>query len=295
MSKKKSFWHNGEKILFSDDPRGRLYLTYSLIAKNRFRWVNLPEELESHIIEDYLYNCGQVAFFKDETKGGYLTLPCYQSGDLNVYGEPLYFGVNGVDYNKYLSRKEMVWIKANDEAYPTRNHVLYYTDWIDQIEKTMRRNLKLLRQPDIIATSKDNELSMKNLYKQVDDEEQDAIFYDSEKAYRGEVGIWVLNRNAQNYLPDLQKNKDDVMFELLTFLGINNANTSKRERMIVDEVNVNNIHILMNLDVEYKNRKLACKKINEKFALNVDVELVIEELEHSFLFENKKYGAKEDD
>lgn len=290
MSRKKSFWNNGEKILFSESPRGRLYLTYSLIAKNRFRWINLPTELESHIIEDYLYNCGQVAFFFDKEKGGYLTLPCYQSGKLNVYGEPLQFGVTGIDYSKQLFIDDMVWIKCNDDAYPTRNQVLYYTEWIELIEKTMKRNLKLLRQPDIIATSKDNELSMKNLYKQIDDEEKDAIFYDKDKVYRGEVGISVLNRNAQNYLPHLQKNKDDVTYELLTFLGINNANTSKRERLVVDEVNVNNIHILMNLDVEYKNRKLACEKINKKFGLNIDVELVIEELEDSFMNNNKTKG-----
>ena len=67
MSKCKSWFNKGEKLVFEEDNReGRLYSTYSLIAKNRFRWNNLPKEIESHKIEEYLYNMGQVAFFKDE-------------------------------------------------------------------------------------------------------------------------------------------------------------------------------------------------------------------------------------
>ncbi len=282
MSKKKSFYNNGDKIVFMEESRGgRLFSTYSLIAKNRFRWTNLPEEIDSHKIEEYLFNCGQVAFFKDESKGGYLCLPCTSNGMFNVYGEPLEFQVTGVDYSESYKSKDMVWIRNNDHCLPTRNQVEFYTDWIDDIEKTMRKNLKQLRQPDIVATDKNNELTMRNMWDKVE-EGDEPIFYNKD-VFRGEFPIQVLNRNVVNNLESLQKNKDDVMFELLTFLGINNANTSKKERMIVDEVNVNNIHILMNLDIEYKNRKLACEMINKKFGLNVEVEMVIEELQERYM------------
>lgn len=292
MSKKKSFYHNGDKIVFMEDSRGgRLYSTYSLIAKNRFRWKNLPDGIESHKIEEYLYNCGQVAFFIDDTKfkNMKLCLPCAQYGNPNVYGEPLNFTVTGIDYTNTVNADNMVWIKNNDHCLPTRNQVGFYTDWIDDIEKTMRKNLNQLRQPDIIATSKNNELSVRNMWNKVNEDDEEPIFYDKE-TYRGEFPIQVLNRNVTNNLESLQKNKDDVMFELLTFLGINNANTSKKERMIVDEVNVNNIHILMNLDIEYKNRQDACKLINEKFGLNVEVEMVIEELQERYMNVNIPNG-----
>lgn len=293
MSKHKSFFHNGDKIVFmTDDRRGRLYDTYSLIAKNRFRWKNLPEGIESHKIEEYLYNTGEVAFFKDTVDIGdgrtkveqFVCLPCETSGNFNIYGEPVAFNAIGIGYNKFLRVDEMVRIKNNDHSSPTRRQVAFYTDWVNDIEKTMRKNLKQLRQPDIIATNKANELSMRNLWDKVEEGEE-PIFYDKESYRGGEFPVQVLNRNVTNNLDSLQKNKDDVMFELLTFLGINNANTSKKERMIVDEVNVNNIHILMNLDVEYKNREEACKLINEKFGLNVEVEMVIEELEDRFMVE----------
>lgn len=279
MSKKKCFLNQGDALVFMEDNlNGRLYNIYSLIAKNRFRWKNLPPELESHKIEEFLYSTGQVAFFKDETKGGFLTLPCHQDGNLNVYGEPLGFQVTGVGYSKHLNSLQMVRIKSNDECYPVRLQVGHYTSWIDDIERTMRRNLEQLRQPYVVGVTKDNELSMKNMMKQIE-EGKPALYVESEKGYKGEIGINVAQLGVQNQLESLQKNKNDIMYELLTFLGINNANTDKKERMIVDEVNVNNINILMNLDFEYKCRQEACEAINKMFGLDIEVELVINELQ----------------
>ena len=65
---------------------------------------------------------------------------------------------------------------------------------------------------------------------------------------------------------------NSLMNELLTFLGINNNNTDKKERLLVDEVNANNEFILVNIEHMYEERKLACELINEKFGLNITVE-----------------------
>ena len=61
-------------------------------------------------------------------------------------------------------------------------------------------------------------------------------------------------------------------------MGLNNsnANNGKKERLLVDEVNVNNGEILMYLDVDYKNRVKACEEINKRFGLNVKVSKNIE-------------------
>ena len=44
----------------------------------------------------------------------------------------------------------------------------------------------------------------------------------------------------------------------------------------------------MYLDIEYKNRLLACEEINKKFGLNVKVEKVIDSLSHDFLGHQKE-------
>ena len=60
---------------------------------------------------------------------------------------------------------------------------------------------------------------------------------------------------------------------MLTFLGINNANTDKKERLITNEVDSNNELINYYLNCFYKPRKNACDEINKKYGLNIKVTL----------------------
>ena len=62
----------------------------------------------------------------------------------------------------------------------------------------------------------------------------------------------------------------------LTFIGLNNANgTFKRERSIVDEVNVNNEVIGLTIDSMFTARQLACEEINKKFSSYLDEEITV--------------------
>ena len=58
----------------------------------------------------------------------------------------------------------------------------------------------------------------------------------------------------------------------MTFLGINNANMDKRERLVDDEVQANNEQIEMSAQVMLKNRERACELINDLFDTNISVE-----------------------
>ena len=59
----------------------------------------------------------------------------------------------------------------------------------------------------------------------------------------------------------------------MTFLGINNANTSKKERLVTSEVESNDQLINYYLNCFYKTRKKACDILNEKFGTNVEIVL----------------------
>ena len=59
--------------------------------------------------------------------------------------------------------------------------------------------------------------------------------------------------------------------EFLSFLGVNNVQNEKAERLITDEVNANNQFISINLETMLYERKSACKQINERFGLDVTV------------------------
>lgn len=72
---------------------------------------------------------------------------------------------------------------------------------------------------------------------------------------------------------------------MLDFLGINNANTDKKERLITNEVDSNNDLINYYLNCFYKTRKQACDMINEKYGL--DIKIVLNKDVLKLLDENK--------
>ena len=76
------------------------------------------------------------------------------------------------------------------------------------------------------------------------------------------------------YVADkLLEDRKKIENELLTLFGLNNV-IDKKERLIVDEANANNDYINRNVDLLYKNRKIACDEINKKFNLNITVKRV---------------------
>ena len=291
MSKSKSMWNKGVGLLLDTHENSNLAILLneiSLLALNRFKWTNLPQGLESRHIEKALFEHGQCAFFEHEN-GGVCCLPCSPSNGVNVYGDPLGYTVHGIGYSNIFNSESVVRILNNDKATPTSPTVLKYANLINEIEITQSRNLKHQRVPYILPCTKDNELTVKNIYKKIDTGEE-VIFVDSKITNGGDLGVHVLNTEAKYIVNDLQEHKNNIINELLTKLGLNNSspNGSKHERLLVDEVNVNNGQILMYLDIEYKNRLLACEEINKKFGLNVKVEKVIDNLSHNFLGRQKE-------
>ena len=57
----------------------------------------------------------------------------------------------------------------------------------------------------------------------------------------------------------------------MTFLGVNNANMDKRERLVTNEVEANNQQVQASEDVMLKARERACKLINKMFGTNIKV------------------------
>ena len=79
----------------------------------------------------------------------------------------------------------------------------------------------------------------------------------------------------QNYIADMiQDSKRTIMNEFLTLLGINNANTDKRERLVTDEVAANNVELVANIALWKENLKRQTERINKIFKeLDFQIEL----------------------
>jgi hypothetical protein len=245
-----------------------IYAGLKNLALNIFEWEGLPETMEGDFIEEALYENGQAFFFKDK-KLGLLCLKCNEESGRNVYNRAIRYRVQGFNYNKTYSIDEGALIRNNKLKTNTHDKIILYTNKLCEIERTLDVNVKQCKTPYIVTCDEKDLLTFKNIFKQVDGNVP-AIYADKN-----------LNMNAVDILQtgvkfmgaELSDYRHDVTNEILTFLGINNANTDKRERLVTDEVNANNEVIMENIDYMYVERQKAVKKINEMFGLNVSVKI----------------------
>ena len=241
------------------------------LAINRFTWENLPVGMTSEQMEFLLINHGQLMCFNDKYYGT-LILPCMGTSDINVYGLPTEYRVIGENgkYNKTINIEDGVLIRNNPLGTCDIPTLEVFAKRIDDVEMTQDVNLFQQCIPKLILTDEDSKLTAKNIINKI--RKFKFVIFGKRTLVNNIKTSDVLDTSSPYVLDKLQQQKTDLKNELLTYLGINNNNNIKKERMIVDEVNANNEYTAINLDLMYDLRKKACDEINKKFGLNIKVE-----------------------
>ena len=253
----------------------RTYTDYfyrlTLLARSVFKWENLPNGIDEKWIERYLFSDGKCMFFMDEEKG-FMVSKCTNEGELNYYDEPTILRPVATNYDSeksYENNEECVLIRNNDEMIPTSPTIQLYALRLAELSRTIDININAQKTPVIILCSDKQKLTMKAVYRQWNGYEP-VIYGDKNLDIEG---IKVLKTDAPIVFDKLQIQKHAVWNECMTFLGINNANMDKRERLVDDEVQANNQQIEMSAEVMLKARERACELINKRFGLEVRVSM----------------------
>ena len=168
----------------------------------------------------------------------------------------------------YEIGKECVYIKNNDISYPTCTTIELFAYRLADITRTIDINIHAQKTPTLMKGSDKKLLSLKNVYRQWDGNAPvifvDDAFDDSFSVYKTDAPI---------VFPQLQVQKHALWNEVMTFLGINNANQEKRERLVAGEVDANDEQVAYSIESMLKTRQEACEMMNKLFGLNVSVEL----------------------
>lgn len=250
----------------------RTYLDYyyrlTELAINMFEWKYLPPTVDERFLELTLYSTGMAVFFEDEVMG-YLALSTMIGGNLDVYRVPRIrtaYAVNG--YNRRLDETDSVLIFNNYLRQPSMLAIELYAQRLYELERTIDVNVKAQKTPVLIQGTEQQRLTLKNLYMQYDG---NAPFIFGNKSL-DVSGIQAINTQAPYVADKLEILKHQIWNEALTYLGIENANQDKRERMITDEVSSNLGAVEAQRYTKLNARRQAADAINRMFGLNIQVD-----------------------
>ena len=269
----RQFWWTGKNNIRTDN-----MFFYQLLdmAINVFEWKNLPDEIDPRFIELVLINTGRILFFKDEDmlnpdgdKGRYLMLRTAVGGTWSVYDVPNMrraYASNG--YQKELNEKNSVIMYNNYLRMPDIWVIQQFAQRLYECQRTIDVNVIAQKTPILLVCTDENRLTMKNIWQKYDGNEPMMMVDKSLDL----SSIKVLNMEAPYVASNLQNLKKEIFNECLTYLGIANIASVKKERLISDEVTRNLGGTEVEKHVRLNARKEACEKINKMFGLNIEVE-----------------------
>ena len=243
-----------------------------MLAISLFTWKGLDDIAgfgASHFIEESLYRYGKACIIKDD-EIGIKALNVTAAGKLNIYYLPVKVNAFSTGYNKIYDFDDVVYIMNNELQKPTKDTLTLFAARLYETERTSDVNLQAQKTPVLIEGDKNVLLTLKNTYMQYSGNMP--VIYGN-KNFDVSSKLNVLRTDAPYIVDKLEDHKHNLWNDCMTFLGINNANTSKKERLVTSEVESNDQLINYYLNCFYKTRKKACDILNEKFGTNVEIVL----------------------
>lgn len=240
-----------------------------MLAENVFQFKGLSEYIDVAYLNKVLVRNGSIAFFKDEVLG-LLALPYDIIGDLDIYGRPkniMARAFNGRYFRK-LKQGEFVIMYDNNGRYPIYLDICQMAERISCCVRTNDVNIVHQRTPRIWKTTKDKELSLKNMIAEIDGMEETVATYDS-------IDIDDMNvvLAPAPYVADkIDSHLKELWAEFYRLIGISNVQQTKKERLIKDEMIASMGGTIASRYSRFQPRKQAIDIINRIFNENISVE-----------------------
>lgn len=262
----------------------RKYLFQKAISV--FKW-NLPEEWDKDYFLYTLYGLGYIAILHTDKygvicQGGAL-------GGYNLYYRPSYIIITNPLLNETLTcsidrrtesmttitDKECVLVKLQPDYSSIMDIVGYYADQMALASESMGINLLNVKSGTVFgAESKAKAESFKKMYDMLSDGDP-AVVIDKQLLDEQGKPVWfpfTQNIKESYVVSDMLSDMRKIEAMFCTDIGIPNANIDKRERLISDEVNANNVETSSRCEMWLEEIRKGLTKANEKYKLNMTVD-----------------------
>lgn len=241
----------------------------SELCVNRFKWEGLPTSVDQRYMELMLFRHALSVFYFDGDVNKFFALQGTPSGTQNRVGNPVKFTVTGPMFaGKTLWSKYCVPIWANYFRTPDTDIVAIYAEKLANIDRTIEINSLNARQSRILTATPSKQLSAENINRMID-EGQPVI------PVRAEMGEMVQALDMGVHPDTIERMsivKQRIWAEAMTYLGINNTNRDKKERLVAAEATGNDDEINHFRAVALNARRMAADEINRKYGLAITVE-----------------------
>ena len=260
------------------------YLSYMWrlydLAVSVFEWKNLPAGINERMVERWLLANGMCLFVYDEeikndpeqrSPEGYAMLRMVMNGAFDIYNIPKERTAYTVDPNHATMRFDITnsVICFNDNlGIPTFLQLDLYAKMLWQCDRTVYTNIAMQKTPRVVRCSEKQRMSLQNLFAQVDGF-KDLVWADASLDLSG---VEVLDTTAPYVADQIQIVKHQIWNEAMSYLGIENTNTDKKERMVAAESYMNMGDVEAQRFTRLNSRQQFCKEVNEMFGLNIQCE-----------------------
>lgn len=262
---KKAKW---ESALLNNRTYLQYYNRLLELAINMYEWKNLPDTVDERFLELTLFSDGMAVYFRDEILGD-LCLQTMIGGNLDVYRIPMErtaYAANG--YQVRLDPTNSVIIFNNYTHTNSMLDIEMYARRLYNIERTIDVNVNAQKTPVMVIGSEAQRLTLKNLMMQYDGNEP--FIYGDDKLNVNALSV--LRLDAPYVADKLNILKRQIWNEALTYLGIENSNTEKKERLVTDEITSNLGGVEAQRFCRLNARRKAADQINAMFGTNITVD-----------------------
>ena len=247
------------------------------IAISMFEYENLPEGIDTRMMELWLISNGYCIFFKDDAlkedeknraPEGYAVLQGVAYGQWDIYNIPkdrMAYAPNG--FRKELNENNSVIIFNNMLRTPEIFILMNYAYRIANIDRTIDVNTENQKSPKVIRCDEKQRLTWKNIAMQ-----QEGNVYTIAADKNVDLkDIEVMDLTVPFVGEEMDRLKRRYISEAMTFLGVEGVDTDKKERLIGQEVLRGMGDVEAARFTRLTPRQQACEEINDKFGLDVHV------------------------
>lgn len=252
------FW---ESQVLNNRTYQQYYQRLTELSVVMFDWLNMPGTIDLRFLELTLFRYGKAVIFEDEELG-WLALPVSISGSFNVYGIPTKrtaFASNG--YRRDLDETNSVIVYNNYLHTDSMLDVEMFARRLYDYDRTIDVNVKAQKTPVVVRCSEQQRASLLALYKKYDGNEP-FIFGDKSLDMNA---LQVLKTDAPFIADKVRQEKNQTWNEALTYLGIANTNTTKKERLVTDEVIRSQGGVIASRYSRLEMRRQACRELAKLF------------------------------